>query len=507
MTQRRSGRSPSRPWQRVVAITLVFMVFGDLSGRLAAQQDPDDAGLGDGPVFLSVLVEAAIGRSRDVLDAPYQVGVAERQVSEVWSSVYPSLHLSSSYTRNVAPQVAFLPARIFDPTASEADFIPVQFGADNIWNLSLNAEQKVFDPAVFVGLGAADRFLGLQEEALRNRIQQVATRVRIAVYDLLLAQEAVRLTTNSLRRVRQSLRETRAMEEAGLAEYYDVLRLEVELANLEPNLRRAENRRRVAQRTIASEMAMDPETRVEVAGELSRMDLDSLDANSPANQDILGFFGALPNNDSDIADFVRNAAARRSDVRQLSITEDLRQIDVRLQQAEYLPSVAAFGTYGLAAQQNGGPDFFGTSLQRGSTQQIGLRVSFPLFSGLAREARIGQRQIALGQARTRTELALDRAEIELRNLVDQVGEARGRTGAQQLAVSQASLGYEIVSARYREGLASRIELTDAEVALRQSEFNYAQAVYDYLAARAALDAAAGQVPIVDDADLGRGMEE
>ena len=35
------------------------------------------------------------------------------------------------------------------------------------------------------------------------------------------------------------------------------------------------------------------------------------------------------------------------------------------------------------------------------------------------------------------------------------------------------------------------------MALRQSEFNYAQAVYDYLAARARLDEAAGQVPIVD----------
>ena len=39
--------------------------------------------------------------------------------------------------------------------------------------------------------------------------------------------------------------------------------------------------------------------------------------------------------------------------------------------------------------------------------------------------------------------------------------------------------------------------TDAEVALRQSEFNYAQAVYDYLVARAQLDEATGRVPLVD----------
>jgi outer membrane protein TolC len=64
-------------------------------------------------------------------------------------------------------------------------------------------------------------------------------------------------------------------------------------------------------------------------------------------------------------------------------------------------------------------------------------------------------------------------------------------------VSQAERGFQIASAQYREGLGSQLELTDAEVALRQSEFNYAEAVYDYLVARAQLDEATGQVPFVD----------
>jgi outer membrane protein TolC len=41
---------------------------------------------------------------------------------------------------------------------------------------------------------------------------------------------------------------------------------------------------------------------------------------------------------------------------------------------------------------------------------------------------------------------------------------------------------------------SQLQITDAELALRQSEFNYAQAVYDYLTARSNLDAARGTVP-------------
>ena len=469
-----------------------------LAGSAGAQNRPTDHGLGDGPVALSAIARAVVERSRDVLEARYELGVAEGQVAEAWSEVYPSLDLATSYTRNVAPQVSFLPAQIFDPTASEGDFIPVQFGADNLWNLSVSAEQALLDPRIFVGVGAAAQFRGLQQEALRGRTQQAVTRVRIAAYDLLLAQEDMRLTDNSLRRVRQSIEETRAMQRAGLAELYDVLRLEVELANLEPDLRRAQNRRSVARRAIATELAMDPESEIEVAGELAQMDLDRLDANSSANRDILAFTGVSPDwVGADLTEFVRRSTAHRSDLRQLEINESLRETEVRLEQVDYLPTVSAFGTYGLAAQQNGLPDFFGSSLQRGSTKQIGLRVSFPVFSGFGREARIDQRQMALRQAEAQTRMALDQAESELRNLLDDLDEARARASGQRLAVDLAERGYEIARARYREGVATRLELTDAEVALRQSEFNYAEAVYDYLVARAHLDEAAGQVPLVD----------
>ena len=475
-------------------------------GRAEAQERSSPPEIGDTPVLLSTVVRVALERNRDVLDAEYQVAVAGEQVAEAWSTVYPTLDLSSSFTRNVAPQVSFLPAQIFNPNATEGEFIPVQFGADNIWNLSVNAEQKLFDPRIFVGVGAAARFERVQREALRGRTQQAVTRIRMAFYDLLLGQEEVRLTENSLERVRQSLAETRAMQEAGLAPVYDVLRLEVELANLEPNLKRAHNRMRSARRELAVELALDPEVHFEAAGSLAQIDLDDFDANSPANRNILAFHGVPAADEAEITAFVRRSSAGRSDIRQMEMTRDLRHTELRIEQVEYLPKVFAFGSYGLAAQQNGTPDFFGSQAQRGSSKQVGLRVTIPIFSGFGRDARIDQKRAALRQAETQTRMATHRAEVQLRNLVDLAHEAHARTAGQRLAVGQARRGYDIASAQYREGLGSRLELTDAEVALRQSEFNYAQAVYDYLAARARLDEAAGRVPLVDVEPLAGGEE-
>ena len=494
----RQERPLPAPVRRVTIPLLAALASASIPvGAAEAQKRAASPQLGDTPVLLSTVVRVALERNRDVLDAEYQVAVAGEQVAEAWSNVYPTVDLSSSFTRNVAPQVSFLPAQIFNPNANEGEFIPIQFGADNIWNLSLNAEQKLFDPRVFVGLGAAASFERVQREALRGRTQQAVTRIRMAFYDLLLGQEEVRLTENSLKRVRQSLAETRAMREAGLSPVYDVLRLEVELANLEPNLRRARNRMKSARRELAVELALDPEAPFDVAGSLAQIDLESIGANSPANRDILAFNGVPDVDEAEIAEFVRRTAAGRSDLRQLEMTRDLRHAELRIEQVEYLPKVFAFGTYGLAAQQNGRPDFFGSSAQRGSSKQVGLRVTIPVFSGFGRDARIDQKRAALRQVETQTRVAEDRAEVQLRNLVDEVHEAHARATGQRLAVAQAQRGYEIASAQYREGLGSQLELTDAEGALRQSEFNYAQAVYDYLAARARLDEAAGRVPMVD----------
>ena len=104
-------------------------------------------------------------------------------------------------------------------------------------------------------------------------------------------------------------------------------------------------------------------------------------------------------------------------------------------------------------------------------------------------------QASLRTARVELDLAEDQLRDQLRSLLERSEEARLRARSQGLAVQQAGRGFEIASAQYREGLGSQLELTDAEVALRQSEFNYAEAVFDYLSTRAQIDQVVGDVPL------------
>jgi outer membrane protein TolC len=289
---------------------------------------------------------------------------------------------------------------------------------------------------------------------------------------------------------------------AGLIDDYDVLRLEVELANLEPNLRRARNAVLRERRELAIQVNLPDHETLEVRGALAEMDLTDFSSNTPANQEILLFngmnLGSLDGQGATIDDALARVGEMRSDLRQLELSEELRHTEMRAEQANYLPEITVFGSYIITAQDNGSPSFFGRGDgQRADSKAFGLRVSLPIFQGFRRDARIDQKRAALRQAQAMTSLGIEVAESQVRTIVDEVEESYLRATSQRLAVRQAQRGFEIASAKFSEGLGSRLELTDAEVALRQSEFNYAQAVFDYLVARAQLDEAVGKVPLVD----------
>jgi outer membrane protein len=444
---------------------------------------PDAVAAQAAPLTLGRAIDLAVERSRDLRDAELGVEIARRQVREAWGNVFPTLNLNANYTRNLTVPGSFLPRIFVDPDAGPDELVLVRFGSDNTWNFSMRAEQPLFRAAAFIGVGAAARYEALQAEALRGRTQGVVARTQVAFFDALLAEEGARLTENTVQRIRRTLDEMKKMEGAGLASSYDVLRLEVELANVEPALRRMRNSARAARRALAVELGLDDLDGMAIAGSLAGIDVDSLHAATDGPASDAAARAAI----------LAEALARRSELRQLDLTAELRTAELRAEQSEYLPQVSLFGTYSINAQQSGRPDFFATPEQRAYGRQVGIQVSMPLFSGMQRPARTGQKRIAIEQVRTQRELAADRVEHQVTTYLDQVEEARERARAQRLGVQQAQRGYQIALVQYREGISSALELTDAESALRQSEFNHAEAVYDYLVARARLAEATGSI--------------
>ncbi|HZE83807.1 MAG TPA: TolC family protein, partial [Puia sp.] len=80
----------------------------------------------------------------------------------------------------------------------------------------------------------------------------------------------------------------------------------------------------------------------------------------------------------------------------------------------------------------------------------------------------------------------------VRQAVANALEAASRIQTRITVKEAAALSYDITQYRYANGVASRLELTDAELALTTAQSNYLEAVYDYISARIELDRTRGR---------------
>jgi outer membrane protein TolC len=471
---------------------------GSGSETSSSSQEVRDADEDVRPYTLERAVAIALRNNRQLAVSQYDLDVANKQVSEAYGALFPEIDGFASMQRNLELPSAFLPKIFVDPDADPDDLIAVTFGADNQWNAGLSLTQPLFDAGVFVGVGTAGSFRNLAREALRGSAQGVATTTRIAYLNVLLAQEAVRVTQNSIERVRQTLEETRALNRAGLTSDYDVLRLEVQLANIEPNLRRAQNEVDQARRVLAIEMGLGEAASAAAFGELHQIDLSQGAANSEDNTALLAFAGVPDAPGARLEELEVVALANRTDLQQARLQRDLEEARVKYERTQLFPTVSGFFNWGLQAQENGALNFFGENPdQRFTTSAVGVQLDVPLFSGARRWNRVEQRKIGVRQAEERIGDLRQRAANEVETVLANLTESRSRAEAQRQAVSQAQRGFEIVTTEYLAGTQPRLEVTTAELALRQAEQNYALAVYDFLVAQAQLDLAVGVVPAVD----------
>lgn len=478
------------------ALTVAAAAALALASTTAAQALPD--GRADEPVRTVDLEEAvalALERNPEVRIAAIGLEGASEQVREARSGLFPELSANVRYGRNVLLPKTFLPAVLFDPDAPPDELIPVALGTDNEWRLGLSVTQPLFDARAFIGVGAAERFRGREREAVRAVAQRSVTGTREAYYGALLAAEEVRVVVGSVERLEETLEEAKAMERAGVASEYDVLRLEVRLANLRPEIRRAENALAEAERELGLLVGEDGRTRVRPAGRLA--DLRPEDGPRPESRAAgSGARGVRALEEGGASDL-----SHRADIREAAVMVELESSVLAAERAEFLPRLSAFADYSLAAQDEGSPNFFGeSSRNRAGTAQVGLMVELPLFTGFRRTARVQQQSATLRQAEMRLEALRRQAASEVRAASDQVAEAWLRLEGTEKAVEQAKRGFEIARREYAVGTGSQLEVTDAEDALRESERNHARAMHDVLASRARLDLALGRVPAVDGED-------
>ncbi len=151
---------------------------------------------------------------------------------------------------------------------------------------------------------------------------------------------------------------------------------------------------------------------------------------------------------------------------------------------ERLPSVYVFGDYGSSgsAIDNSVP-----------TRVIGFQVRVPVFDGGRRDARRAETYSVLRQENIRERDLRAQIEFEVRTALDSLQSASEQVNAAEEGLQLA--GNELAQAerRYRTGIGSSIEVTDAQTRLERARDNRIIALFNYNVARIDLGSATGTI--------------
>jgi outer membrane protein TolC len=157
-----------------------------------------------------------------------------------------------------------------------------------------------------------------------------------------------------------------------------------------------------------------------------------------------------------------------------------REASLRLTEAQAMPSVALLSTYSRIGYPN---NAVAPTFDR-SNWTIGATVSVPILTGGRQRGDELVAKADLEQSQKQRQQIDELAALETRGAWAELFAARAAWEATAGTVQQANRAYEIAEVRYKAGVSTQLELSDARVQLQQAEANRALAARDLQVARA-----------------------
>src|SRR5690606_3368726 len=130
-----------------------------------------------------------------------------------------------------------------------------------------------------------------------------------------------------------------------------------------------------------------------------------------------------------------------------------------------MPTISLIGAYQIQAQADNRKF---ESYRWPKTSFVGLQANIPLFSGNRINSRIRQSNISLQKSQLEYSEAKEKDETENAMIENNLKEVYQRLAIQEKTVQAAQMNFNIVNDRYKNGLSSRLELSDAELSLSEA---------------------------------------
>jgi len=329
---------------------------------------------------------------------------------------------------------------------------------ENQSNAKVQLNQLIFSGQYWVGLQTAKIAKELSQKGLVKTELQVKETVTNTYYIILITEHSLNIINNNIKNIESIYNHTANMYKAGLAEKTDVDQLSINLSQLKNTSNSVKRNITLSYSMLKFQLGIEPSVNIVLN--------DSLD------------------------DIMEKSDFESSILRELNINEnvdyqlvngqvEIGKKQVSLQKWAYSPTLVGFYSYTEKIKTTG--------LDMSPNHVAGLNLSVPIFSSGMRQSQLNQKKIELDIAKRNKSMVQDQLYLQESNLKVNLNNALENYQTQKANVKVAKELYESFENKYKQGILSSLDLTQAHASYLNAENSYTTARLELLQAQLKID--------------------
>lgn len=277
--------------------------------------------------------------------------------------------------------------------------------------------------------------------------EQIKLDATTAYYGVLQAGDMVAVNNEAVDSLTQHLKTVKAQFDSGVIAKADLLRSEVELANAQQNLTKAQNAFEIAKSNLNNVIGAPLDTQQILNNQLTHTDFDST-----------------------LDDCIAYALNNRPEIQQSQNGIEVAEKGVEIAKSGNRPTVTFGATDGWS-----GNEFPGQT----NNWSMNVMANWNVFDAGLTNAKVNQNKAVSAKAKDQDTQLRGNIELEVRQNYMNMREAEERLQTTQVAANKAEEDLKIAKTKYYAGVGTNLDVIDAQLALTQAKTNHTQALYDY----------------------------
>jgi outer membrane protein TolC len=348
-----------------------------------------------------------------------------------------------------------------------ASRIPRVVGPFNIVDVRARLTQSVFDFSNIRRYQSSRAELRAARNDRTTTDNTVSATVAKAYLTALRANANVEASQANVGLAEAVLKQAENQKSAGTGTGIEVTRAKVQLSNEKQRLLVVQNERSKAYLQLLRVMGLNMGTELELTDKLSYQPTEAVTVEQAAAE----------------------ARKNRPDIKAQGERETAARLNANAVRYERLPNMVAYADYGSIGVN-------GATVAMLPTRDYGLALRVPVFDGGRRDARRSETASQFRQEQVRTNDLHEQIEMEVRMALDSLRSAEEQVKVAEAGLALAQSEFTQARRRYEAGVASSLEVTDAQTRLERARDNRINALSSHNLARIDLGQATGTIAAV-----------